>query len=105
MPQKQSIIKVVRSFDILLNGVAVSRASESVMLSVVCTEVRADWKWQKDSGLHVSNFLKALSRSDSNPNCNNKSSNRLDYKHCLSFAVSFFSLVLEVTWNSYQNVL
>ena len=52
MPQNQSTIKVVKSFDVLLNGVAVSRASESVMLSVVCTEVRGDWKWQKDSGLH-----------------------------------------------------
>ena len=44
-------IKVVQSFEVLLNGVAVSRTPEAAMYKAVCTKVRGDWKWQKDPGI------------------------------------------------------
>ena len=45
------VTKVVQSFHFLLDGVAVSRSSEDAMVRAVCTQVRGDWKWQKDPGL------------------------------------------------------
>ena len=49
----ESRTEVAQSLQILFNGVAVSRASEAPMLSAVCTQVRGDWKWQKDPGIII----------------------------------------------------
>ena len=48
--QPGTLSEVVKSFHVLANGVAVSRTGNAVMLHALCSEVRGDWKWQKDSG-------------------------------------------------------
>ena len=43
--------EVVASFNLLVQGVPICRSGE-VLLYGMCTEVRGDWKWQKDLSLH-----------------------------------------------------
>ena len=38
--------KVVASLNQLVDGVPITKGGPSIL--AVCTEVRADWKWQKD---------------------------------------------------------
>ena len=40
--------QVVASFSLLVQGVQVCRYGESVMVHGMCTEIRGDWKWQKE---------------------------------------------------------
>ncbi|CAE7699653.1 unnamed protein product [Symbiodinium sp. CCMP2592] len=39
---------VVASFNLLVEGVQVCRYGESLMVHGMCTEIRGDWKWQKE---------------------------------------------------------
>ena len=40
--------QVVASFSLLVQGVQVCRYGESAMVHGMCTEIRGDWKWQKE---------------------------------------------------------